>query len=108
MRAKSVGQTKSDKRGTSGKRDRPHPETKAGRLFAALMTGEFVSTHALLGGYTGRAVEDFRSYYGMEIEGKKGRTGGVRLLGEWDGPYFVPVERMRPYPEPEDYRQPKN
>ena len=41
-----------------------------------------------------RQLEDF---YGMEIEAVKTERGalvGSRLLGEWDGPYYIPVERI--------------
>lgn len=35
-------------------------------------------------------------FYGMELatvkEGR--RTVGQRLLGEWEGPYYVPIERI--------------
>lgn len=35
----------------------------------------------------GGVFEQLRNFYGMEIV--RGR-----LIGEWDGPYFVPIERM--------------
>lgn len=41
-----------------------------------------------------RQLSDF---YGMEIEPVRTERGaliGSRLVGEWDGPYYIPVERI--------------
>lgn len=106
MRTQSAAAAKGNRMGR-GRLDRPDPESKSGHFFAALMSGERIKASDYFGrpGQGGVVIERLRSIFGMEIE--SGRNG-CKLLGEWDGPYFVPVERMRPYPEPEDYRQPKN
>jgi hypothetical protein len=83
--------------------DRPDPSSRIGKFLAALMSGNKVAASVFFGRTGTEAVEYLRSRYGMEIESKGGKGGGCRLLGEWDGPYFVPIERMDPYPPlPED------
>jgi hypothetical protein len=63
---------------------KPKSGTKLRRVYDALRRGEIVK----LGGYS----TQLRDMYGMEIE-RVGKTG-TRLLGEWDGPYYVPIERI--------------
>lgn len=99
MRQTSVGATRT-RQGGGARKERPDPNSKTGRLLAALMAGDWLSAKSFFGGSGNgaHAIEYLRSNYGMEIETKGGRGGGSRLLGEWDGPYFVPIERMEPYP----------
>jgi hypothetical protein len=93
MRVASVSSHKGVRSGHSKTRNRPAPESQAGRLLGLLMAGDWVSAQAVLGTKNrGYVIEYLRSMYGMEIE--SGRKG-CRLLGEWDGMYFVPVERMQ-------------
>jgi hypothetical protein len=102
MRQNSVGVLRT-KVGQGNTKDRPDPSTKIGKLLGALMSGDLVPAKTMLGCNPASYIEYLRSAYGMEIESKGGRGGGCRLLGEWDGPYFVPIERMDPYPPlPED------
>jgi hypothetical protein len=83
-----------DMKGTSkcsayGKR--PSPNTKIGDLYDALRRGEDIHhTDA----HTKRRLAVLRDDYGMEFEHKRGPGGYIRLKGEWDGPYFVPIEHI--------------
>lgn len=79
----------------SGKRarsDRPAKGTIADRVLNALLSGERVALPKVVQyPNLSYAIAQLRDRYGMEIETN---SKGSRLLGEWDGPYFVPVERM--------------
>lgn len=66
------------------------------RVYDALLSGDPVCVKSLTGHHTSRrTVADLRDNYNCEIEGKGGPHGYTRLLGRWDGPYFVPVERLQ-------------
>lgn len=96
MRQESAAIYKTDRRGVRRKQT-PDPNSLAGRMLDAMRSGQWVSGNSFDGVHNGRAsraVESLRSFYGFEIESKNGRNGGYRLLGEWEGPYFVPIERM--------------
>lgn len=60
-------------------------------MYDELRTGRVVNVYGEFGGNGSRGVSQLRDFYGMEIETV---TGGYRLVGEWDGPYYVPVERI--------------
>lgn len=82
-------------RGAGGKFNedgKPRPGTKLRSVYDALRRGEIIPTHGLSG--------QLRDFYGMELSKvyKPGAIGcvGSRLVGEWEGPYFVPVERIAP------------
>jgi len=68
----------------------PREGTAIRNKYDALRRGDVVSL--------GRCGTTLRDMYGMDIEavrvsGKRG-PGGSRLVGEWDGPYYIPVERI--------------
>lgn len=79
---------------------RPKPGTRLGDLYDALLSGDWVNAFEIGRGAKGspRYNEDLRDFYDCELEtrhpGKSKDSGGTRLLGRWDGPYFVPVERL--------------
>lgn len=67
---------------------KPRLGTKLRHSYDALRRGEVVQIGK------SRQLQDF---YGMDIQQVKGETGrviGSRLIGEWDGPYYVPIERI--------------
>lgn len=70
---------------------KPRVGTKLRKAYDALRTGGIVTI-----GNSGISVQ-LRDFYGMDIETVKSHSGrviGSRLVGEWDGPYYVPVERI--------------
>lgn len=80
--------------GTDG---RPRPGTALREAYDSLRRGEIYYRNAS----RNVSYEILRTFYGMELERVYGRHGaakggccGVRLVGEWEGDVFVPVERM--------------
>jgi hypothetical protein len=82
------------KSGRSKKRaDRPTKSSAADRLLSVLIDGfPHRLPEKVLGFRAWQASRQLTLSYGMEIEIPK--RGTYRLLGEWDGPFFIPVERM--------------
>ena len=72
----SVSQSlgRSRRQNTDGK---PRPGTKLRATYDALRRGEKVSDN----------IETLKTFYGMDIS-----CG--RLIGEWEGPYYVKAERI--------------
>lgn len=71
----------------------PREGTKLRRLYDLLLTGAWINAQDTVGGtYAGSALEDLRSYYNCEIEGRQCR--GSRMKGRWDGDRFIPLERL--------------
>jgi hypothetical protein len=73
---------------------KPAEGTKIRAAYDALRRGETVSLRG-----SGCTVAQLRDFYGMELErvyNTEGHRGliGSRLVGEWDGPYYIPVERI--------------
>lgn len=76
---------------------KPKPGTKLREAYDALRTGQVVSLRAIFGDSASRSSHSqLRDFYGMDIEPVRegGRVIGSRLVGEWDGPYYVPIERL--------------
>jgi hypothetical protein len=74
--------------------DKPKEGTKLRAIYDALIDGQVVasSDFGVRRGSFGASINQLRDYYGLEIEEKQRHS--YRCLGEWDGPYFVPIERM--------------
>lgn len=76
---------------------RPKEGTTLRLLYEAFRSGQVVSVRKEFGESASRYISYLRDFYGMEIEPVKADTGriiGSRLVGEWDGPYYVPIERI--------------
>lgn len=69
----------------------PRSGSRMREMYDALRTGRVVNIYREFGGNASKSMYQLRDFYGMEIEAV---TGGYRLVGEWDGPYYVPVERI--------------
>lgn len=86
----------SDIKGTrvKGNRDgKPKPGTKLREVYDALRTGAVVNVNQFSPAKnTSVYLAQLRDFYGMDIESV--RNVGSRLLGEWEGPYYVPIERI--------------
>lgn len=67
----------------------PRVGSKLRRAYDALLGGGWVAASMI----AEHALEDLRNYYNCEIESRPGPHGS-RMLGRWDGPYFVPLERL--------------
>ena len=80
-------------RGSFSKDGKPREGTKLRQAYDALRRGEIVSLKGM-----GVKAHTLTDMYGMDIKGvhNEGRRGlsGSRLVGEWDGPYYVPIERI--------------
>lgn len=61
--------------------EKPREGSRLRSSYDRLRSGEVVRL--------GWMAEQLTNMYGMEL---KRTDGGSRLVGEWDGPYFVPVE----------------
>ncbi len=81
---------KNSKRNADGM---PKEGTKLRAAYDALRSGEIVNLSA-----TKVSATQLTDIYGMDLESVKGSIQGgyigSRLLGEWDGPYYIPVERI--------------
>lgn len=77
----------------------PRPGTKLRAFYDALLSGELVVAGWFFPakGTAGPCIAQLREFYGCEIISKSGYGGGCVMLGRWDGPYFVPVERLDTY-----------
>lgn len=79
---------------------KPKPGTRLRAMYDALRTGDVVNVLQQFGPNAPMQIDKLRDFYGMEIvkvsrtDGKRGGVAGVRLLGEWEGPYYVPIERI--------------
>lgn len=69
----------------------PKEGTKLRALYDKLLSGQPMHRESVS---DSRRFQDLRDYYGVELETKKGRYGYIRMIGEWDGDEFVPLERM--------------
>lgn len=69
----------------------PREGSKLRRLYDALRSGQEVRQGV---DFNQRSFVDLRDYYGVELETKRGRRGYTRMVGEWDGDFFVPIERI--------------
>ena len=89
-----VSEIKSGRRHHSKNYDgKPRPGTLIRQFYDDLRKGEIVAF--------GRKYENVRNqlmdFYGMDIEPVRDDRNsfiGSRLVGEWDGPYYIPVERI--------------
>ncbi len=74
----------------------PREGTELRRLYDLLLSGEPVTCQKTLarGEGAGAYIEQLRSFYNCEIETLPRRQGFAKLLGRWDGPYFVSIERL--------------
>lgn len=85
--------TVSDLKGRTNSRQddgKPRPGTKLREMYDALRRGEEVHSR----GNSSRSFTRLRDDYGMELQSQRGKHGFVKLVGEWEGPYFVPLERI--------------
>lgn len=88
------------KRGYISPDGRPKAGTKLRGLYDSLRLGGVVNASCVIGRGSSGYLMQLRDFYGMDIErvartdGKRGGWAGVRLLGEWEGPYYVPIERI--------------
>lgn len=69
---------------------KPKPGTVSRAMYDALRRGERVKPRDYSKNHS--IVEQLTNIYGMELEA--GGRDGYRLVGEWEGPYFVPLERI--------------
>lgn len=72
---------------------KPAEGTLIRQVYDDLRRGEIVA-FTKANSHVKRQLTDF---YGMDIEAVRSETGasiGSRLIGEWDGPYYIPVERI--------------
>lgn len=69
-------------RDTDGK---PRTGSETRRVYENLRRGGIVKT-------LWANVEHLSNFYGMDIE--RVEPGRYKLIGEWDGPYYIPVERI--------------
>lgn len=72
------------KHGTQNKDGKPRAGTPLREKYDRLRMGEIVRL--------GRSKRQLIDFYGMDIV--TDRSQGSRLVGEWDGPYYVPIERI--------------
>lgn len=70
-----------------GAQDAPRPGTKLRAVYDALRRGEIVRHRC-------DQIAKLRLWYGLETCSQRGRGGGVRLVGEWVGQEFVPLEAI--------------
>ena len=68
----------------------PRQGSKLREAYDALLSGEWTPVIAIASSTS--ALNQLRDFYGCEIVSHN--PFGSRLLGRWDGPYFVPVERL--------------
>lgn len=75
--------------------NRTNPDGKPGQgtvlrdMYDALRRGEIVSAQRT----AGKLLEQLRNNYGMELM-SAGHRKGLKLVGEWEGSVFVPIERI--------------
>lgn len=73
---------------------RPGKGTKIGRVYDLLMTGDYITRPTDMPLRQWRSCrEQLRDFWGLEYEYIKGK--GTRCIGLWEGPYFVPLERIK-------------
>ena len=76
----------------------PREGTVLRRVYDALSSGEEVCVSRIPERERNlHCVAQLKDFYGCEIVSRRGAGGWVKLLGRWDGPYFVPVERLDTY-----------
>lgn len=66
---------------------KPREGSRLRAQYDALRRGEIIT----------RPSPNLSAFYGMDLElvlTDTGRIIGSRLVGEWDGPYYIPVERI--------------
>lgn len=91
---------KGTRQGVPAKGDgKPTEGSKLRAMYDALRTGGVVSMREIAGGSNMASAyrRQLTDFYGMDIVPVKSDTGhniGSRLVGEWDGPYYVPIERI--------------
>lgn len=61
-------------------------------MYDDFQTGRVINVTKSYGANGRRALSQLRDFYGMEIVTDS--DGGHRLVGEWEGPYYVPIERI--------------
>lgn len=78
--------------------DKPKAGTKLRKMYDMLITGNIVHLSEM--GFSGKKVSRWGSYkvqlrdfYGLEFRHSKPKAG-VQVVGIWDGPYLVPIERL--------------
>ena len=64
---------------------KPRPGTRLRSVYDRFRRGEVISNCD--------EVMQLRDFYGMEFERIRSPRG-MRLVGEWEGPYFVRLEQM--------------
>lgn len=81
------------KRGTKNpaKSGAPRAGTRLRAMYDEFRTGRVVDVYREFGANGMGSIVQLRDFYGMEIESLR---GGHRLVGEWEGPYYVPIERI--------------
>lgn len=76
----------------------PREGTKLREAYDRLRQGETLRMSSFFGSasHAGSARMKLRDFYGLELKGVSGSSGdrGTYCVGEWDGPYFVPIERI--------------
>lgn len=71
----------------------PREGSNLRRLYDAFMTGRPVNIRDVIPtGKRGSHLTQLRDFYGMEF--KPDGYGKQILIGRYDGPYFVPIERF--------------
>lgn len=69
----------------------PRPGTRLRAMYDEFRTGRVVDVSREFGTNGLQSIVQLRDFYGMDIESL---CGGYRLVGEWEGPYYVPIERI--------------
>lgn len=74
---------------------RPREGSKMRAAYDALRRGETIKSkdYSPAGRTHTTLFQQLRDVWGMDLE-RIGSNGGMRLKGEWDGPIYVPLERI--------------
>lgn len=72
----------------------PRDGTQIRRLYDLFLSGNDVCVHSVVGNNGRRYLACLRDDYGCEIISFRNGRGGCKMLGRWDGEYFVPIERL--------------
>lgn len=85
--------TVSQMKGTGGPtgNGRPRENSRLRLIYDLLRRGETFHQKNQMDSFR---VKTLVNDYGMVLDTKRGPGGYIRLIGEYEGPYFVPIERI--------------
>ena len=83
---------------------KPRPGSRMREAYDALRRGETVNSkdYSPPGRHHTTLYNQLRDIWGMVLE-RVGSHEGMRLVGEWEGPYFVPIERILQEEQADDH-----